>query len=816
MCADSTLGRLSATGRRFVLNSAAVVLITLVGAQIHAAPAAAQAGGKDTQATQEEEALDDLLTDEEEIKFKREPPPAGSVGGNKWDDPTSSQEAPSGPVDPEQVITSPTNIDPARDPLSKEEKHAAQIYVDDEIKKRLARAAGRVPDEDIEHHVVYTPSPAAQQDPNRKAFEQQLWKQRLADYKQAKLAERLLKDLDSAGPGPAVGTASTSGADNGTTSDHGGAAASGESSGGESGSLLERLLGAGGSGASKPGATGQSDTGAGRDGGAGGTAGTAANNDRSAQDPNSLDQNAGSAPKESGQQPLGTVTLGEPPPAPRGQSTAFDKFVSQSGILGQPSAATGSDTSAERGAASTGSEARAAARSENSGAGNAGPGVGQFAAVPKPKPLPAQPGTASATASAGSSGAEFAGSRGGDAANVANSPAPAGPSGSQPGSQSAQAPQGSASGSKPTLGPSGQDGSAPPTPLGDLLAAATAALERAGPPDGSLPAPVPLPEASDPSPAPAQAAAQSATAASEKAATKTGDHVEDASVADAPDAPAEQSGSSAKSFADQFSFSRDIAALSPDAKDLAPSATETTADEPERPRRQEFERTAMEKFIAKQPLDPAEQEFIAAARQASAAKSEDQINDQARNAAELQATATAVREDVDAVIEASEDSNKLAYLQPAANANNSDSQTVQAGAQAIEVATNRASGRSTPKIANRQHEIADRKPESDPSVKLFRPEKLKSAKPAPDLDEGTSRPEDQAATRRDRQARQSERLAAKLEREARHETTKVRFDNCVLFIFCSLTKLVLPQTSPEEPEPGAPVGSGEGVQRVRP
>ena len=244
---------------------------------------------------------------------------------------------------------------------------------------------------------------------------------------------------------------------------------------------------------------------------------------------------------------------------------------------------------------------------------------------------------------------------------------------------------------------------------------------------------------------------------------------------------------------------------------------------------------AMEKFIAKKALTAQEQAFIEDAREASLAKSEDQVSDQRRRAAELQETAAGVREDVAAVVEVSDANNKLSYLEPSANKDNLDSRAVQAGDQTIKVATNRASGRSSPQLPTRRSDVMEPKPETGASagpeippasanpaagetIKLLRPDKLKRARPAKDVDDRAGQPEDPAAARRDRdrQTRQSERLAKKLEREARQETTKVRFDNCVLFIFCSLTKIALPQTSPDKPEAGASADPEDGYQLVRP
>lgn len=902
MRVESTFGRLLTAGRWCALNLVGFGLIALAGALIYVVPAAAQSNTKDTQATQEEEALEELLTDEEEIKFKRDPPPPGSVGSNRWDDPSGSEEAPAAPVDPEQIITSPGNVDPAHDPLSKEEKHAAQIYVDDEIDKRLARVAGRVPDDEIDHHVVYTPSPAAQKDPNRKALERQLWKQRLAEYKQAKLADQLLKDLEGAGAEPAGGTA-PDGAENDPSASRGGTAPkSGQSGNSEIGSLLERLLGTGGAGGEgKPGPTGQSASGAGRDNGADGAAGAAGNKDGSTEDRSSSGQGEGSAPTGSGEQPLGTVTLGEPPSAKSGRSTAFDKFVADSGLSGQQGAASGSAPNDEGGAAVQGSGASSTgAQSPDPGDVNVRAGIGQFSAVPRPKPRPAQPGTASATASAGSTG-EGSGSRSDTAAAATpGPPASAGTTAVPPGTQNAQAPRNSPVGSTSASGSDGQDGSGTPNPLGDLLAAATAALSRAGPPETSTRDRTQLPKTTGQSSTPARELAQQATDPPQTSATNPTDDGERMPADGTPDTPAEQSGASGESFADRFSFSREIAALSSASSSAPSSAPETAAAErehdagsqsdavtsgkdqvaslssaeiappplptqavldpladlgqaslapangdaatqaggeaeKEKLQRQDFERVAMEKFIAKEALTPTEQIYIEGARETSLAKSEGQVNDQLRRAVVLQSTAAGIRKDVAAVVEAGETNNKLSYLEPAASAVNSDSRAVQAGDQAIEVATNRASGRSTPSFPTRESEVAELRPETGPplgqenphasaqqdageTIKLFRPEKLKSAKPAKGTEETANPPADPVAARseRDRQLMQSERLAKKLEREARLETSKARFDNCVLFIFCSLTKLLPAQTSPEEPGLGAPAGSDEGVRLVRP
>jgi len=104
------------------------------------------------------------------------------------------------------------------------------------------------------------------------------------------------------------------------------------------------------------------------------------------------------------------------------------------------------------------------------------------------------------------------------------------------------------------------------------------------------------------------------------------------------------------------------------------------------------------------------------------------------------------------------------------------------------------------------------------------PENTVAAEPVVEKDtaDTASPPPDQTAEKtdrdlqRERQVDQSERLARKLEREARQETTRVRFDNCILFIFCSATKIELPKTSPDEPKLGASAGAGDGVPLVRP
>jgi hypothetical protein len=888
-----------AAGRWYALNFVGIGLIALASTLTYVAPSAAQTSTKDTQASQEEEALDDLLTDEEEIKFKREAPPAGSTGRNQWDDPENSDESPPAPVDPEQIITSPGNVDPTQESLGKEEKHAAQIYVDDEIEKRLARVAGRVPDDEIDHHVVYTPSRAAQKNPSRKALERQLWKQRLAEYKQAKLADRLLNDLEGAGDEQAGGNTPGS-ADKGPAMRGGsGDRPSGQTGNSQAGSLLERLFGAGGAGGSgQPGATGQSETGAGHDSGADGAASAANRSDRPSEDPNSLDQRDGGVSNGSDEQPLGTVSLGEPPSANQGQSTAFDKFVGESGLAGQQKAALDRANISERAAASQASGASTStAQSPQSGGGNAASGNGQFSGVPKPKPYPAQPGTVAAAAPAGSSGAGNNASNGGNAGGVANSPASAGTAGSPPGAQNAQAPQGSLPNS-PSVPSSGERGEpTPPSPLSDLLAAATAALGRPSQPE--LPPRDPAP--SNQPAAPAQASRPLATDPAQNSETELPDDGERAPASVEPPATADQTGSSGKSFADRFSFSREIEALSPDPKDAPPRVAQSSAAqrteevndrsdaatpeqtqvarlspgdivppplppqpvpdpladpgqadqaphdppsvpaqkdgeaEQDRLRRQEFERVAMEKFIAKKSLTAKEQAFIEEAREASLAKSENQVNDQRHRAEDLQNTATGIRKDVAAVVDASDANNKLSYLEPAANADKLDSRAMQAGGQTIKVATNRPSGRANPQVPTRERDVAETQPETASSansanprtnanpaagetIKLFRPEKLKLARPAKDADDRARQPEDPASAKRDldRQTRQSERLAKKLEREARQETTKVRFDNCVLFIFCSLTKIALPQISPDKPEVGASADPEDGVQRVRP
>ena len=317
--------RLSDALRQPVLRVGAVALaIALAGV----VPAAAQTGGGDSEATQEEKALEDLLGDDEDIDFKGRPPPPDATGRNRWDTPGTGGAPSETPVDPDSVITAPAPTQPAPGAPSAEQRHAAQIYVEEAFERRLARVEGRVPTEDIDKHMVYTPSPQARQNPGVAALERRLWQEKLKEYQQQKLAARLLKDLDAGTDGRQSGGA-------GTQQDATAPAP-----------RNDRGPAAGGATSRQP------------------------TDDRIAT------RGTGGA----GEQPPGTVTLGDPPPqSPQGPS-AFEKFIAQSGVLDEP-AATASAPAPDRAPSAT------AAAPERPPERTA-PVGDAVAATPKPKPAP--------------------------------------------------------------------------------------------------------------------------------------------------------------------------------------------------------------------------------------------------------------------------------------------------------------------------------------------------------------------------------------------------------------------------------------------
>ncbi len=171
------------------------------------APAAAQT----VEEQREKDYLEDIIRDDEDVSTKTKP---HERSGAQPDDPfsDSDQGKPEGEIAPEdrEKIQVQDDLlgDEAQD-LTKAQKHEAGVYVSEQLDRKLQEIEGKVPESEVEHYLVYSPSPAARGNPAIKAYERKVWQQALRDYRSAQMQENLLAELDqgSAGELPAGKTA---------------------------------------------------------------------------------------------------------------------------------------------------------------------------------------------------------------------------------------------------------------------------------------------------------------------------------------------------------------------------------------------------------------------------------------------------------------------------------------------------------------------------------------------------------------------------------------------------------------------------------
>lgn len=175
-------------------------LVLILGLALHA-----PAGAQNVEEKQEQEYLEDIIRKDEDVSTKSQPQEKGKEksGDVFTEDPADESSKTLSPEDREKVRVQNDLLGDDDNQLTQEQKHQADVYVSAQLDRKIEKFEGKVPDEDLEHYLDYTPSPEARGNPNLKAYERKLWQQSVRDYKSARLQEQLLAELD----GPSDGAA---------------------------------------------------------------------------------------------------------------------------------------------------------------------------------------------------------------------------------------------------------------------------------------------------------------------------------------------------------------------------------------------------------------------------------------------------------------------------------------------------------------------------------------------------------------------------------------------------------------------------------
>lgn len=182
--------------------AAAAFLAMILAIAVHA-----PAGAQSVEEKQEQEYLDDIIRKDEDVSTKSDPRDKGreKSGDSFTEDPADESSKTLSPEDREKVRVQDDLLGDDDNQLTQEQKHQADVYVSAQLDRKIEKVAGKVPDEEIEHYLDYTPSPEARGNPGIKAYERKLWQESVRDYKSARLQEQLLAELD----GPSGGGAGT-------------------------------------------------------------------------------------------------------------------------------------------------------------------------------------------------------------------------------------------------------------------------------------------------------------------------------------------------------------------------------------------------------------------------------------------------------------------------------------------------------------------------------------------------------------------------------------------------------------------------------